>query len=170
MLTEDVKFCPRCGTELSKMVRWGVERPVCLSCDWVFFPDPKVAAAVLIQKNTKVLLVRRTNNPRRGYWTLPVGFVDAGEDPARAGERECLEETGLKIKITNLLEVYSGQEHPRGAHIIIVYQGEIIEGDIRAGDDVDQVGYFDVESLPPLAFKTTQTIISRFTSEDRGKL
>jgi len=170
MLAEDVKFCPRCGTGLSKILHLGVERPVCPNCDWVFFPDPKVAAAVLIHKDSKVLLVRRANNPRRGYWTLPVGFVDAGEHPARAAERECLEETGLKIRITNLLDVYSGQEHPRGAHILIVYIGEIITGDLKAGDDVDQVGYFDLGSLPSLAFRTTQTIISGFASEVRGKL
>jgi len=55
-----------------------------------------VAVAVLIERDGKVLLVRRANTPQKGMWTLPAGFVDAGEDPAQAAERECLEETGLK--------------------------------------------------------------------------
>jgi len=170
MLAEDVKFCPRCASALVKQVRLGTERPVCPACDWIFFPDPKVAAAVLISQGGKILLVRRATQPRRGYWTLPVGFVDAGEHPARAAERECLEETGLVVQVTQLLEVYAGQEHPRGAHILIVYQGEIAEGDLQAGDDVDQVGFFSPESLPSLAFETTRRIITICQDKYRGKL
>ena len=57
---------------------------------------PKVAAGVVLIDADRVLLVRRVNEPYRGRWTLPAGFVDAGEDPRRAAERECLEETGLQ--------------------------------------------------------------------------
>jgi ADP-ribose pyrophosphatase YjhB (NUDIX family) len=134
---------------------------VCLSCDWVFFPDPKVAAGVVVQQDNKVLLVRRIYNPRKGYWTLPVGFVDAGEDPAEAAERECLEETGLKIRVVELLDVISGQEHSRGAHIVIFYRGEIVSGTLKASDDVDQVGFFAPDEFPPFAFMTTQVILDK---------
>jgi 8-oxo-dGTP diphosphatase len=162
MLTEDVKFCPRCGTSLSAQKIGEKVRPVCPQCNWIFFPDPKVAAGVLVQSENRILLVRRANNPKRGFWTLPVGFVDAGEDPAQAAERECFEETGLHIQVTELLDVFSGQEHPRGAHIIIFYRGVIVDGDLSAGDDVDQVGFFAIDSLPPMAFKTTRIVIGSF--------
>jgi 8-oxo-dGTP diphosphatase len=162
MLVEDVNFCPRCGTPLGSRKIGEKVRPVCPHCEWIFFPDPKVAAGVLIQKEDQVLLVRRANNPKRGFWTLPVGFVDAGENPAKAAERECFEETGLHIRVTELLEVLSGQEHPRGAHIIIFYRGVMIDGNMTAGDDVDQVGFFALDSLPPMAFKTTRIIIGSF--------
>ena len=163
MLAEDVNYCPRCGSFLVKKERAGKVRPVCPSCDWIFFPDPKVAAAVLIQKDSQVLLVRRANSPKRGLWTLPVGFVDAGEPPIQAAERECKEETGLTIRANQLLDVFHGQEHPRGAHILIVYLGEIIAGELVAGDDVDRVRFFSKENLPRLAFSTTQIILERFT-------
>jgi ADP-ribose pyrophosphatase YjhB (NUDIX family) len=162
MLVEDVNYCPRCGICLSSIERAGKIRPVCPSCDWVFFPDPKVAAAVLIEKQGQVLLVRRVNSPRKGLWTLPVGFVDAGEAPAQAAERECLEETGLLIQTVHLLDVIHRKEHDRGAHILILYQGEIVGGELQAGDDVDKACFFSKESLPPLAFSTTQIIIDRF--------
>jgi ADP-ribose pyrophosphatase YjhB (NUDIX family) len=103
--------------------------------------------------------VRRINEPQRGLWTLPAGFVDAEEDPVRAAERECLEEAGLYVHVTGILDVLYGQEHPRGAHILIVYRAEILSGEIRPGDDADQVSFFDRQSLPPLAFTTTQRII-----------
>ena len=162
MIAAEVKFCPRCGTALESSHRIGRLRPVCPSCGWIFFPDPKVAAAAFVVHDGKVLLTRRTNSPKRGLWTLPVGFVDAGEDPARAAERECLEETGLRVQVTNLLDVISGQAHPRGAHILIVYRAETLGGQLHPGDDADQADFFSPDEFPPLAFESTGQILERF--------
>lgn len=159
MKESDVRFCPRCSTELIQAQRSGRIRPVCPACDWIYFPDPKVAAAVLVERADEVLLVRRVNNPHIGKWTLPAGFVDAGEDPARAAERECLEETGLHVRITGLIDVISGQEHPVGAHIVIVYRATVISGKLQAGDDADKVGFFKRTDLPPIAFQATKQVL-----------
>ena len=160
MIADEVNFCPRCGTRLTQSIQFGRLRPTCPSCRWVYFADPKVAVAALVVKDGQVLLTRRTNDPQRGLWTLPAGFVDAGEHPEQAAQRECLEETGLNVQISGLINVLGGQEHPRGAHILIVYRAEIIAGEIQAGDDADQAAFFSLESLPPLAFATTQRILS----------
>jgi 8-oxo-dGTP diphosphatase len=159
MLSDEVNFCPRCGARVEDAERFGALRRVCPSCDWVYFADPKVAVAALIERDQKVLLVRRVNRPQQGFWTLPAGFVDAGEDPVRAAERECMEETGFEVRVTGLVDVLSGQEHARGAHILIVYRAEIIAGRENPGDDADQVGFFDTDNLPPLAFLSTQQIL-----------
>jgi 8-oxo-dGTP diphosphatase len=158
-ILSEVKYCIRCGAALVTATRFGAQRHTCPECDWIYFPDPKVASAALIEKYGRVLLVRRLNNPGRGLWTLPAGFVDAGEDPSRSAERECLEETGLQVRVTGLLDVLAGQEHPRGAHILIVYRAEIIEGELQPGDDVDRVEFFPKDFLPPLAFETTRKIL-----------
>jgi ADP-ribose pyrophosphatase YjhB (NUDIX family) len=163
MAAEQINFCQQCGTKMIISLRAGRERPVCPQCDWVFFPDPKVAVVTLVMQGTKVLLARRVNTPQQGLWTLPGGFVDAGEDPAHAAERECLEETGLTVQVTGLMDVIAGQEHPRGAHILIVYKAEIISGEINPGDDVDRVQFFDFHKLPPLAFHSTQKIINQIS-------
>jgi 8-oxo-dGTP diphosphatase len=160
-LLEEVNYCLRCGSPLTLAERFGHVRPVCLACGWIYFADPKVAAAALIQQNRQVLLVRRANDPQRGLWTLPAGFVDAGEDPAEAVRRECREETGLEVRTTGLVDLLYGQEHPRGAHIFIVYRAEIIGGTLQPGDDVDDANFFSLHDLPPLAFKTTLQILSR---------
>ena len=160
LLTDEIHYCPRCGTQLTQANRFGGLRKVCPACDWVYFADPKVAAAVLVEREGEVLLVRRANDPQRGLWTLPAGFVDAGEDPARAAERECLEETGLNVQVVGLLDVLYGQEHPRGAHIIIFYRAEIKAGKLQANDDVDRSGFFKRDHLPPLAFSTTKKILA----------
>ena len=156
MDAKDVKFCPCCGTMVGQADRFGKVRPVCTQCGWIHFPDPKVAAAALIEQDGRVLLVRRVNEPFRGLWTLPAGFVDAGEDPADTAARECLEETGLTVRILHVLDVIAGREHPRGADFIIVYSAQVISGELMAGDDADQAAWFERTDLPPLAFRATR--------------
>lgn len=157
---DEVNYCLRCGSPLRRVERFGSRRPVCPNCDWTYFADPKVAVAALIEQDGKVLLVRRANDPQRGLWTLPAGFVDAGEDPARALARECQEETGLQTRVADLWGVLYGQEHPRGAHILIVYRVDVLGGEMQPGDDVDRVAFFPKHDLPPLAFSTTQKILA----------
>jgi 8-oxo-dGTP diphosphatase len=161
MVIEQVNYCPQCGAALIRVERFGRIRPVCPQCEWIYFPNPKVAVGVLIEKDGQVLLVRRAVNPEKGRWTFPAGFVDAGEDPVKAGERECLEETGLQVQITRLIDVLAEQAHPRGAHIIIFYQAGIIDGQLKPGDDVDAANFFPREHLPPLAFSSTKRILER---------
>ena len=160
-ITREYNYCPRCGSALESADLFGKARAVCPNCNWVHFADPKVAVAVLIQDEGKVLLVRRAVDPYRGLWTLPAGFIEAGEDPVIAAERECLEETNLQVYVTSLIDVLYGQEHKRGAHILIAYRGEPYSGDIRPGDDVDQVAYFSQNELPPLAFASTLKILEK---------
>jgi ADP-ribose pyrophosphatase YjhB (NUDIX family) len=158
-LSDEIHFCPRCGAQLGLQDRFGARRPVCPACDWIYFPDPKVAAAGLVEQDGKVLLVRRANDPMRGLWTLPAGFVDAGEDPAGTVVRECLEETGLQVEVTGLLEIIAGQEHPRGAHFVIVYRARLLGGRLQAADDVDAAAFFPREALPELAFASTRRVL-----------
>lgn len=139
--------------------KFGAVRPVCPQCGWIHFQDPKVAAAVLIQEDSRVLLVRRVNEPFRGLWTLPAGFVNGGEDPAEAAARECLEETGLTVRIMRVHDVIAGREHERGADFVIVYCAEVVSGDMMASDDADAVEWFERGDLPPLAFEATKKVL-----------
>lgn len=124
--------------------------------------DPKVAAAALIVEDGRVLLVRRVNEPFRGLWTLPAGFVNGGEDPAEAAARECLEETGLTVRVTRVFDIFAGREHARGADFVIVYLAESLGGELHADDDADAVEWFSKDDLPPLAFHATQKALQSF--------
>lgn len=159
-----INFCVVCGQRLDEREAFGRLRPVCPGCGHVHFIDPRVAVGVLVEKDGQVLLVRRAIVPGQGKWTLPAGFVDAGEDPRKAAERECREETGLHVRVGELLDVLYAKEHPRGASIFIVYQGQITGGEMDANDDVDQVAFFSPDDLPPLAFSTTTRILERWQS------
>ena len=158
----EVKYCIRCGTAVNQQPSYGQVRPVCPSCGWIHFADPKVAVGIFIEKNDKILLVQRASNPHRGKWSLPAGFVNAGEDPAEAAYRECLEETNLKTRATRILGIYAEKEHDGGADFIIVYCAEVVNGNLFAADDAADAAWFARDNLPELAFEATRYFLENF--------
>ena len=157
-------FCPFCGNHLDQKEMEGSLRPFCADCDRPFFQDPKVASAILVERTGKVLLVKRANVPARGKWTLPAGFVDAGEDPMQAAIRECYEETGLRVHVTELVDLIFGKEHERGADFIVLYRGAVDGGELLPGDDALDVAFFGPDELPPIAFNATHKAIQLWLS------
>src|SRR3990172_7471651 len=162
MANTEFNYCPRCGTAVTRKELYGKVRAVCPECEWIHFVDPKVAAAVFVEKDGRILLVRRAGDPFRGFWTLPAGFINGGEDPAEAAARECLEETGLSVRVTHVLDIISGKEHPRGAGFIIFFQASILDGELKPDDDADAAEWFGRGDLPQLAFRATQKVLESF--------
>lgn len=159
----ELNYCPRCGHELERREAFGRVRHYCPACATVVFREHKVAAGVIVEHDGQVLLVRRSLDPGQGQWTFPGGFVDFDESPSEAAARECREETGLSVQITELLDVISGQEHDAGADIVIVYAARCIGGELRAADDADCAAFFSPDELPPLAFRATRRAILRWS-------
>ncbi len=156
------KYCIRCGTALDRQPCYGQVRPFCPACRWIYFADPKVAAAVFVEQRAEILLVKRSYNPYQGKWSLPAGFVNAGEDPAEAARRECREETGLQVRITDLLKIYAKKEHSGGADFVIIYRAEVAGGHLCAAEDADEAAFFPRAALPELAFDATKYILKHF--------
>jgi len=159
MRFQPARFCMRCGAPVVEQVRFARPRPVCPECGWVHFSDPKVAVEVLVEENGAVLLVQRLNEPARGMWSLPGGYMDSDEDPARAAERECLEETGLEVRTTRLLGVLQDREYPNGADIVIAYAAQRTGGSLNAGDDAGQAAFFPRSGLPEIAFRVARSVL-----------
>ena len=157
-MIENYQFCPRCATLLIKRKMGDKLISACPKCHWKYFPDPKVGVGVMVIDDDKILLIKRIMNPERGKWSLPAGFVDAGEDPKRVAVREVWEETNLNIKVDGLIDVYHNSEEG-GASIFILYRGILLDGDIRAGDDASEAQFFARGQLPELAFASTQAAI-----------
>ncbi len=156
-------YCPYCRTELSDRFVFGRTRRICLACGFVHFVDPKVGVATLVERDGKVLLVRRAVAPAVGTWCLPSGFVEYDEDPVEAATRECLEETGLQVQITSLLHVGRYRNDPRGAGVIIFYQAYVVGGQLSPGDDADEACFFAPQEIPrDIAFPSNRKILSRW--------
>lgn len=149
----DLKYCTKCGYQLQSKIIDGKEQRYCQNCDTIYYENPIPSVAV-IARNEKgqLLLVKRKEEPKRGFWALPGGFIDNGESAIQAALRELQEETGLEGIVKRFIKIYNHESKKYGYVIIIVYEVTITKGQLRAGDDAECADFFDMEELPPLAF------------------
>jgi 8-oxo-dGTP diphosphatase len=160
-------YCPYCATALEVRDIYRQQRPVCPQCHFVHFLDPKVAVVGLVTHADQVLLIRRGVDPGKGQWSLPGGYMDAGEMPEAALQRELLEEIGLPVKIASLLTIFplvAGSGRTQG--IVLAYHASPAQPDQRVlvcDDDVTDAGWFTRTTLPTdLAFESTQTLLDQW--------
>ncbi|MCK5038278.1 MAG: NUDIX hydrolase, partial [Thermoplasmata archaeon] len=104
--------------------------------DATMYQNPALTVDAIILIDDKLLLIQRGNDPFKGYYALPGGFVEYGERVEEAVEREVKEETGLDAEVQELIGVYSAPDRdPRGHTISVVFHLEVIGGELKAGDD-----------------------------------
>ncbi len=160
------RFCPLCGAPSEMLERFGVSRPVCSACGHIIFFAPAVAVLALIVEDERVLLVQRANDPQKGLWVTPAGFMEWNEDPAEAACREVLEETGLDVHIDRLLDVFHTPDDSGLADVVIAYAASIQGGKLQAADDAEDAAWFTRDNLPELAFLPTQRILARWVARE----
>ncbi len=160
-------FCPRCGAPLTEDTAFGRLHRLCRYCGFIQFRDPKVAVGALLIKGPEVLLVRRSAEPRVGFWALPAGYMDADEDPEEALVREIAEEAGLAVRVVELAGIVplAGWRERRG--IMLVYRAEATGGELVAGDDVSEARWFKPADIPwdHIAFESTTEFLRTWASE-----
>jgi 8-oxo-dGTP diphosphatase len=114
---------------------------------------PWLTVDAVVERDGKVLLVRRRNPPFEAMYALPGGFVEAGETVEQAVVREVREETGLQTSISRILGVYSDPARdPRGHTVSVIFEIGSKMGAPKGGDDATEAGFFPLDRLPPLAF------------------
>lgn len=100
-----------------------------------------------------VLLIQRGNDPYKGYWAFPGGFLNMDETVARCAERELEEETGIVLIGMQLLGIYSDVERdPRGHVITAAYAAMTTMPEATASDDAAAAQWWPLNALPKLAF------------------
>ncbi len=113
---------------------------------------------VLIE-NGRVLLVRRGNEPAKGAMALPGGIVEYGERLEDCVVREVREETGLETRVLRLVGIFSDPgRDPRGHFVSALYELERTGGELLAGDDAAETGFYPLDHLPQLAFDHEEMI------------
>ena len=131
------------------------ERLVCESCGFVFYQGPKLVAGALFEADGGVLLVQRDIEPGYGKWTFPGGFVERGETTEAAAEREVLEETGLEIRVSGIVGLYSYEGQ---IPAIAVFGADVIGGEPLPLDETMAVRGYGRDEIPwsDLAFPSTE--------------
>jgi len=154
-------FCPQCAGRLEWREAYGKSRTVCPDCGYVHFRNPGVGAAVVIRdQQGRLLMVKRASgSSRAGFWSVPAGYVDYGEEIRSAAARELREETGLVAEIGEVVFVASNFHDPAKLTVGVWFAGTVVGGALQAGDDADEVGWFDLDDLPELAFETDRAFL-----------
>ena len=107
-----------------------------------------------------VLLIQRGNDPYKGYWAFPGGFLNMDETVARCAERELEEETGIVLTGMQLVGIYSDVERdPRGRVITAAYAAMTTMPEATAADDAAAAQWWPLNDLPPLAFDHDKILV-----------
>lgn len=148
------KYCSYCSSLLGFLKKEGKTIPFCKKCSKpIYQHTPQTAACIRLNKNGEVLLVKRKNDPFRGLWSLPAGFVEYGENPINAGLRELKEETNIKAEYDHVVGIYLADDHPKTYSILTVIKVKNAKGKLIFSDDAIDCKYFNLDKLPKMAFK-----------------
>ena len=129
------------------------ERQVCTECGFIDYQNPKIVVGSVAIWDHNILLCRRAIEPRKGYWTLPAGYLEIGEDAEAGAKREAYEEASASIEIDRLLAVYSV---PRISQVQLIYRSRLMSSDIAAGPESEEVALVRWADIPwpDIAFPT----------------
>jgi 8-oxo-dGTP diphosphatase len=130
------------------------------------YPDrPLVGVGALIVETGRVVLIKRGHEPLKGDWSIPGGLLELGETVRQAAERETVEETGLKVRATELLGVFdrvvTDEEGRTLYHYVLVdFLCNVISGELKCAGDADDARWFTAEEVGklPLAEDTAAVI------------
>lgn len=138
-----------------------LERDVCDRCGFIHYVNPKIVVGSVVTYEGKFLLCRRAIEPRRGYWTLPAGFMEQGETTAEGARREAREEVNADIVLRDMLAVYS---IPRIAQVQIMYRAELRVPEFSAGEETLEAALFEWADIPweELAFPSVHWALTHF--------
>ncbi len=143
------------------------ERLVCPDCGYIEYQNPRIITGAIFEWGGKVLLCKRSIEPRLGYWTFPSGYMELNETAAQGAERESLEEACAKVKVIDLLGTY---DIPHIGQVYLIYRAEMLSPDFAPGMESEEVELFDWAEIPwdKLAFPSIKWALTRY-QEVRGQ-
>jgi ADP-ribose pyrophosphatase YjhB (NUDIX family) len=152
------RFCIQCAAPLVLGSAPGDNQPRlrCPACGYVHYENPKILVSCLASWQDKVLWMRRANQPYRGLWSVPCGFMEMGETLAEAAARELFEETGVRLPATSL-SLYVLGSLTWMNQVYVVFRAEMPSPDYGLGEEALEVGLFSEEEAPWDAFAFPQS-------------
>lgn len=121
------------------------ERLVCGDCGFVAYENPKIVVGSVVAEEDRILLCRRAIEPRRGYWTLPAGYMELGETVEEGVLREAWEEARAKLELNGILAIYS---IARIGQVQIIYRARLAEPGFAPGPESLDVRFFAWRDIP----------------------
>ena len=159
-----MKYCSNCGSsQIIEKVPPGdtFPRKVCLDCGSIFYENPKIIVGTIPYYKDQVLLIKRSIEPRKGYWSFPCGFMEKGESVEEGAIRETIEEAKAKVEISRLFSIYS---IPRVDQVYIVFLAKLKSLDFSPGEESLEAKLFSIEKIPweDLAFPAISFSLKKY--------
>jgi 8-oxo-dGTP diphosphatase len=143
-----MRFCSACGARVDAVPPFR-----CPNCDVEHWHNAKPCAGALVERDGSLLLVRRAQDPWRGFWDIPGGFCEPDELPAATAVREVREETGLEVAITDLVGMWLdryqyGDESDTATTLNLYFAAKVLRGAVTPSPETDAVEWFTPQRLP----------------------
>ena len=137
------------------------ERLVCPDCGFIAYENPRVIVGAVCVWQDRFLMCRRAIPPRKGFWTIPAGYLEMGETTAEGAAREAWEEAQARIEIEGLIGVY---EIPRISQVYVVHKARLLAPEFAAGPESDEVVLMAWDDIPwdSIAFPSIRWALERF--------
>ncbi len=120
-------------------------RLVCDTCGFIQYENPLIVVGCVAGWQDRILLCRRAIAPRKGFWTLPAGYLELGESPAAGAVREAWEEARAELEIDQLLAIYS---ITRISQVQLIYRARLRHPRVEPGPESLEVGLFRFDEIP----------------------
>lgn len=163
-----IKYCRACGTAVRHEIppEDNRERAVCPACGTVHYLNPLNVVGTLPIWGDQVLLCRRNIEPRKGFWTLPAGFMELGETTAEGALRETDEEAGAHVELQDLLAVLNV---PQVGQVHFFYRARMLDTHLAPGPETIEARLFSEADIPwdELAFRTVKQALRLYFADRR---
>lgn len=160
------KFCSHCGAQTQFKIPDGDNRlrQVCDSCHTIHYKNPNIVTGTLPVYGDKVLLCRRAIEPRKGFWTLPAGFMELGETVEGGALRETVEEAGAQVVVESLYTLFN---LPEGGQVSMFFLATMDTPEFSAGVESIEVALFAEDEIPwdELSFMTVRKTLEYFFAD-----
>jgi ADP-ribose pyrophosphatase YjhB (NUDIX family) len=166
-----MKFCSHCGAPVSLRVPPGdtLPRHVCDACSTIHYQNPRMIVGCIVEWEDRVLLCRRSIEPRHGYWTVPAGFMENGETTFQGAARETLEEANARVEIDSLYALYN---IPHINQVYILFRARLLDPAVKPGAETLEVRLCAEDEIPwdRIAFASVRNaLVHYYEDRKRGK-
>ena len=165
----DKRFCCYCGSPTEMRIPEGdhLPRRICPACEAVHYENPRIVVGCVPEaEDGRILICLRAIEPRRGWWTVPAGFMENGETLRAGAARECQEEALAQVDVGALLAVV---DIPEAHQVHVFFRAKLLSEDVGAGPESLDVRLVRPDEIPweDIAFPSTEYTLQRYL-EDRS--
>jgi ADP-ribose pyrophosphatase YjhB (NUDIX family) len=162
-----VNFCSNCG---SNKIEFTVpdgdnrQRYVCLNCEIIHYKNPNIVTGAIPVWDNKILLAKRSIEPRKGFWNLPCGFLELDETVEEGAIREVKEETDVDVELQHLHTVYN---LPHANQVYMIFVAKMLHNNFKKTTESSDVKLFTLEEIPwkEIAFSSNSFALEAYIED-----